>query len=51
VSATVAEGLFVGVRVARLGLVAMQHCRPIPFVSEELPQLRHLLSEVLKPGA
>jgi putative membrane protein len=49
-SATVAEGLFVGVRVARLGLVAMQYCRPIPFTAEELPQLRHLLSEVVRSG-
>jgi uncharacterized membrane protein YcjF (UPF0283 family) len=37
--------------VARLGLVAMQYCRPIPFTSEELPQLRHLLSELMRPGA
>jgi len=51
VSATVAEGLFVGVRVARLGLVAMQHCRPIPFAAEELPQLRHLLSELARPAS
>lgn len=47
--ANLAEGLFVGLRVARLGLIAMRHCRPIPFAEDETPRLRDLLGELLRP--
>lgn len=47
--ANLAEGLFVGLRIARLGLIAMRHCRPLPFAEDEAPRLRDLLGELLRP--
>jgi putative membrane protein len=46
-SAQVAQGMGSGVMTARVGLRAMEACRPLPFHEEERPRLRRIRSEVL----
>jgi putative membrane protein len=46
-SAQVAQGLGSGVLTARLGLHAMQACRPLPFSEEEKPRLTHIRREIM----
>jgi putative membrane protein len=47
VSGKLAEGVFAGVRTARLGLLAIEQCRPLPFAAEDRPNLRQLVSQSL----
>jgi len=47
VSGKLAEGVFAGVRTARLGLLAIEQCRPLPFVDDDRPNLRQLVSQSL----
>ena len=47
VSAKLAEGVYVAVRVARLGLLTMETCRPLPFLADDEPSLNRLRREVL----
>ncbi|WGF86954.1 TIGR01620 family protein [Marinivivus vitaminiproducens] len=47
-SAKAGQGLTNGVLAARLGLVAMTQCRPVPFAENELPRLSHVRNELLK---
>jgi putative membrane protein len=37
-----------GVLAARLGLSAMQLCRPLPFAKDELPSLKQLRKELFE---
>jgi len=46
-SAKLAEGVYAAVRVARLGLLAMQTCRPAPFAPEDEPSLGRLRKEIV----
>lgn len=46
--AGVGSGAVAGQRMARLGLLAMRVCRPIPFVESEMPKLIDLIDE--RPG-
>ncbi|OQY50124.1 MAG: TIGR01620 family protein [Candidatus Parabeggiatoa sp. nov. 2] len=46
-SAQIAQGLGSGVLTARLGLYAMQACRPLPFSEEEKPRLKHIRWEIM----
>lgn len=39
------EGVFNGAMTARLGLIAMELCRPLPFVAAPRPSLRSVLSD------
>lgn len=48
VSWQITQGLGNGVMTARIGLYAMQACRPLPFSEEEKPRLKHIRSEVIK---
>jgi putative membrane protein len=45
ISGKLAEGVYAGVRTARLGLFTMEQCRPLPFADGGRPNLRQLLSQ------
>lgn len=49
VSSKVGQGAFTALRTARLGLIAIEACRPIPFTAEDRAGLASLRSEILKP--
>jgi putative membrane protein len=42
------QGVINGVLAARLGLSAMQLCRPLPFAQDELPSLKQLRKELFE---
>jgi putative membrane protein len=46
ISAKLAEGVYAAIRVARLGLLAMGACRPVPFAPEDEPSLSRLRTEI-----
>lgn len=45
VSGKLAEGVYAGVRTARLGLFTLEQCRPLPFAEGDRPNLRQLVSQ------
>lgn len=47
-SARLGEGVFNGALTARVGLAAMDVCRPLPYIEAQRPRLRDLISLVLK---
>ncbi|MCV6639335.1 TIGR01620 family protein [Candidatus Albibeggiatoa sp. nov. NOAA] len=47
-SGQMAQGLGSGVMTARVGLQAMQNCRPMPFDEKNKPRLRHVRKEIVK---
>jgi putative membrane protein len=47
-SGQMAQGLGSGVMTARVGLQAMQNCRPMPFSEQDRPRLRHVRKEIIK---
>ncbi len=47
VSGKLAEGVYAGVRTARLGLLAVEQCRPLPFRDDGRPNLRQLVGQSL----
>jgi putative membrane protein len=47
-SAKAGQGVMNGLLAARLGLAAMQLCRPLPFTQGQLPSLRQLRAELFK---
>ncbi|HEX5795714.1 MAG TPA: TIGR01620 family protein [Geminicoccaceae bacterium] len=47
-SARAGQGVVNGLLAAKLGLAAMQLCRPLPFTAAELPSLRQLRTELFK---
>lgn len=50
-SARLGEGLFNGALTARIGLAAIDVCRPLPFVEAKAPRLRTLLAEIARQTA
>ncbi|MCW9698398.1 MULTISPECIES: TIGR01620 family protein [unclassified Avibacterium] len=46
-SARIAQGVGVGLLTARLGIKAMEFCRPLAFKQEERPRLKHIQKDVL----
>lgn len=46
-SARAAQGIGVGLLTARLGIKAMEFCRPLVFQYDEKPRLRHIQKELL----
>ena len=46
-SARAGQGAVNGLLIAKLGLTAMQICRPLPFADGEAPSLRQLRAELL----
>ncbi|MEK7991254.1 MAG: TIGR01620 family protein [Thiotrichaceae bacterium] len=47
-SGQMAQGLGSGVMTARVGLQAMQNCRPMPFAEKDRPRLRRVRKEIIK---
>lgn len=47
-SARAGQGVVNGLLAARLGLAAMQICRPLPFTENELPSLKQLRAELFR---
>lgn len=47
-SARAGQGVVNGLLAARLGLSAMQLCRPLPFTEEEMPSLARLRQEIFE---
>jgi putative membrane protein len=48
VSARLGQGAVHGLLAARLGLAAVQICRPVPFVEGELPSMKQLRAELFE---
>ena len=46
-SARLGEGVFAAVRVARLGILAIEQCRPLPFGEADRPSLMKLRGEIM----
>ncbi|MDM8565001.1 TIGR01620 family protein [Candidatus Halobeggiatoa sp. HSG11] len=46
-SAQVAQGLGSGLLTARVGMYAMQACRPLPFVDENKPKIKDIRREIV----
>jgi putative membrane protein len=49
-SAKLGEGVVNGLMTARIGLSAMDVCRPLPFISEERPRLKDLAGDLVTLG-
>jgi putative membrane protein len=49
-SAKLGEGVVNGLMTARIGLSAMDVCRPLPFLSEERPRLKDLAGDLVTFG-
>ena len=47
-SAKAGQGMVNGLLAAKLGLSAMQLCRPLPFKEDELPSLKRLRAELFE---
>ncbi len=47
-ASTAADALYAAYRMARLGLIVMELCRPVPFRDDEVPSLTSLVGNVLK---
>ncbi len=48
ISSRLGEGALNGALSARIGLAAMQICRPVPFITQKPPKLKNMLGEILK---
>jgi len=48
ISSRIGQGAVHGLLAARLGLAAVQICRPLPFVEGELPSMKQLRAELLE---
>lgn len=48
VSTRLAEGVVAAVRVSRLGLLALEACRPLPFTERDRPGLMKLREQIMK---
>jgi putative membrane protein len=49
-SAKLGEGIVNGLMTARIGLSAMDVCRPLPFLVEERPRLKDLAGDLTRFG-
>lgn len=50
-SARLGEGVFNGALTARIGIAAIDVCRPLPFIEAERPRLRDLVANIAGFGA
>jgi len=50
ISARLGEGLFNGALTARIGLAAIDVCRPLPFIEAKQPRLRDVLADIAFQG-
>lgn len=46
-STQIAQGLGAGILTARLGIHAMNACRPLPFMEDEKPRFKEIRREVM----
>jgi len=46
-AANTAESLYASYRMARLGIIVMDLCRPIPFREDDVPKLTSLVARVV----
>lgn len=46
-SARLGEGVFAAVRVTRLGILAIEQCRPLPFTDADRPSLMRLRQQIM----
>ncbi len=46
-----ADALYAAYRMARLGIIVMDLCRPIPFREDEIPSVTSLVGNVLRRRA
>lgn len=51
ISGKVGQGAFTALRTARLGLIAIEACRPLPFTADDRASLAALRKEILSPFA
>ena len=45
---TAADSLYAAYRMARLGLIVMELCRPVPFRDDEVPSISSLVGNALR---
>jgi putative membrane protein len=45
-SAKLGEGIFNGALTARIGIAAIDVCRPLPYVEQPRPRFRELVAEI-----
>ena len=50
-SARLGEGVFNGALTARIGIAAIDVCRPLPFIEAERPRFRDLVANIAGFGA
>lgn len=50
-SARLGEGVFNGALTARIGIAAIDVCRPLPFIAAERPRFRSLVANIAGKGA
>ncbi|GBF28229.1 hypothetical protein MnTg02_03293 [bacterium MnTg02] len=48
ISARLGEGLVNGALTARIGIAALDICRPLPFIEAQPPRFRDFLAEIMK---
>jgi putative membrane protein len=48
VASTAAESFYASYRMARLGVIVMDMCRPIPFREDEVPKITSLVTNVIR---
>ena len=49
-SARLGEGVFNGALTTRIGIAAIDVCRPLPYLEQQRPRFRELVAEVVKIG-
>lgn len=50
ISSKLGEGLFNGMMTARIGIAAMELCRPLPYIKSRKPSLQELAKSMLSPS-
>jgi putative membrane protein len=51
IATSAADAVYASYRMARLGVIVMELCRPIPFAQDEVPSVSSLVGNVLKGSA
>ena len=47
-ASTTAESIYAAYRMARLGIIVMDLCRPIPFREDEVPSVTSMVANVVR---
>jgi uncharacterized membrane protein YcjF (UPF0283 family) len=51
IATSAADALYASYRMARLGVIVMDLCRPVPFAEDEVPSVSSLVSNVIRARA